>query len=57
MMGPWKIPTSTKNKKPKFLSSKLQLKPLEILGFTVINPATNFIELLAVPSKLSSLVA
>jgi hypothetical protein len=52
-MGPWTIPTPKKYKKSPILPEPIK----DILVFTAIDPATNFIELQVIPNKNSALVA
>jgi L-asparagine transporter-like permease len=56
MLGPWTIPQNDKKKKKKE-TTKPFVNFQELVGLTIINPDTNFIEMVALLSKNSSVVA
>jgi hypothetical protein len=54
MLGPWTIPQDNKKKKKKKATTKPFVNLQELLVLTIIDPDTNFIEMVALlPSKWS----
>jgi hypothetical protein len=56
MLGPWTIPQDNKKKKTK-VTTKPFINKQELLVLTIIDPDTNFIEMIALLSNNSNVVS